>query len=297
MFNKYGKNTWIFILLITLFLLIFCTIFSFFTPSDFNNPNSELLYSVLILIFTQISACIFFPLVVGKIQSELSKEYLKAGIKKVYRDRGKKNEIEDREENAENDIIEDFKDLNHGTIKIIGVSLRDFFHERAPYYDLIKNLDKNIEIQALFCDSKNSYEVINRGMIEDPNATLNYINTEDINSIEPPQIIIDIENTRMGIEKLVNKSDVKTNIKYKQYKSAPYCTAIIFPNKCYFSPNVLSPNKADGLPMIQYKANSNTYKVLLNYFSYIWNYDDSVENPYKTTTTFDTEKPNSCCIV
>ena len=44
----------------------------------------------------------------------------------------------------------------------------------------------------------------------------------------------------------------------------------MFPDKCYFSPNLLSTDPPVRLPMVVFSAKSHGYKKLEEYFEYLW---------------------------
>ena len=121
-------------------LIIISAYLSVFPPEA---DNYWLMISILV---GTIGATIFFPLILGfyldhlKEQKEGSliwgifKEFYEGGILRVYKDRFKN----DSPENGENDLMEAFKNHKIGPIKMVGVSLRYFFHETAVLYNPIK---------------------------------------------------------------------------------------------------------------------------------------------------------------
>lgn len=223
------------------------------------------LCNYLSIIFITLSSSILFPLTVGyfydKIRERregqsiwrLIKEFVDGGIWRVYKDR----EGSGAKENALTDLAQAFKKFNRGKIKMVGVSLRVFFHEPSHFFPYIEELcsKKSTEIRALVCHP-DCPEVHNRAKIEAPGGKY-------------PGIRYDIKKTIASMHNL-NK-DVGTNIiEYGCYSSAPYCTLIMFPDKCYFSPNILSTHAPSRLPMIVFKVGSHGYEVLEHYFDHLW---------------------------
>lgn len=216
-------------------------------------------YASIILI--TLSSSILFPLTVGyfydKIRERregqsiwrLIREFVDGGIWRVYKDR----EGNEAKENAENDLVKSFNKQSKGEIKIIGVTLRVFFHETSHFYQrCIKDFwsSKSAKMRALICHP-DSPEILHRAEIE-----------------EPSSIKADLNATIGSFCKLISSKGAL--IEYGCYSSAPYCTLIIFPDKCYFSPNILSQEAPVRLPMIVFRAGSHGYKVLENYFDYLW---------------------------
>lgn len=224
-------------------------------------------WQLITIIIATVSSSIFFPLLVGYFYDKFKeegesiwgaiKEFSEGGILRVYKNR---EESEDKE-NAVNDLKKAFSEHRKGKIKMMGVSLRVFFNPVGPFYQSVSNICKlhkdnnKVGIQALVCDP-NSPEASNRAKIETPRGGY-------------PGIEKDINLTICSIQNL-NERCGSVTIKYGYYSSAPYCTLIIFPNKCYFSPNILATDAPVRLPMIVFFAESHGYKKLEQYFEYLW---------------------------
>jgi hypothetical protein len=218
-----------------------------------------------------VSSTVFFPLIAGYYYDKLRekqegesiwrvfKEFSDGGILRVYKDR---EENED-EENAVADLRKAFEGHHEGKVKLVGVTLRVFFNQAGPFYRSITTItnlhkvDDKVRIRALVCDPNNNPEVVNRARIETPGR------------LNDPLIKIDIHLTIASIQNL-NKKYGSDAVEYGGYSSSPYCTLIIFPNKCYFSPNILSADAPVRLPMIVFNEKSHGYKVLNQYFDYLW---------------------------
>jgi len=248
------KDGWVlFSLFFSFFLLILSIIIAVY------NPQPPSLINIAILILSQTGACIFFPLLIGyfvdkfkeKRDGDILMQYFDelndAGILRIYKHR--KSGTQGFE-----DMKNRFASHKSGQIKIIGVTLKTFFYPYGYIYQHIVESLKNdkVTVKAMLCNEE-SPEVKNRGKIEDNNQ-----------GQEIRQEITMISNE---IDKL--KKQYK-NLSYEKYYEAPYCTAIIFPDKCYFSPNILSKADPSNLPFIVLKNGSNGYERLDEYFDYIW---------------------------
>jgi len=99
---------------------------------------------------------------------------------------------------------------------------------------------------------------------------MNRAKLETPDRLNDPLIKIDIKSTIASIQNL-NRLYGKGSVEYNLYLSAPYCTAVIFPDKCYFSPNLLSQVAPVRLPMIVFGMNSHGYEKINYYFDYLWN--------------------------
>ena len=231
-------------------------------------PDTDI-WKLITIILATVSSSIFFPLIVGYFYDKFKekqegesiwrvfKEFSAGGILRVYKDR---EESEDKE-SAVTDLKKAFDEHRKGKIKMIGVSLRVFFHQLGPFYQNIAkitdlyNVNNTVKIQALLC-APNSPEASNRAKIETPRKK--YLGIESDISITIDSI--QDRNERCG----------SVAIEYGCYSSASYCTLVMFPNKCYFSPNILSKETPVRLPMIVFDARAHGYKMLKQYFDYLW---------------------------
>ena len=255
------------------FLLVFSVVLSKFAPDATE-------WDLVTIILATVSSTVFFPLIAGyyydkfreKQEGEsiwrVFKEFSDGGILRVYKDR----EASEDEENAVTALGKAFEEHHEGEVKLMGVTLRVFFNPVGPFYEkitIITNLhkdDDNVRIRALVCDPNDNPEVVNRARIETPDK------------LSDPTIRREIHSTIDFIQNL-NKEYGITAVDYGYYSSAPYCTLIIFPNKCYFSPNILSKDAPVRLPMIVFNEKSHGYTVLNRYFNYLW------ENKIKHTVS------------
>ena len=249
------------------FLVLLSVILTLYEASPKNVTFSNALF---ILFIAQIGSSIFFPMAVGyfydkiknKDQAEtiwsVFKDLSDGGIIRVYMDR----EENQHEQNALLDLRDAFDSVHTGRVKLIGVSLRVFFNQTGPFYRSIYKIcelaetNDNLKITALVSHPL-APEVYNRAEIETPDR------------LNDPLINIDIRSTIVSIENL-NSNFPKRPIEYGYYSQAPYCTCIIFPDRCYFSPNILAHDAPVRLPMIIFKKDSHGYKKLNQYFDYLW---------------------------
>jgi hypothetical protein len=221
------------------------------------------------ILLTTFSSSIFFPILVGYFYEkakeeesgeaiwEVFRDFSEAGITRVYRDR-EENQYPD---NALVDLRNSFTNHHHGEIRIVGVSLRVFFNSTGPFYEAIRKIaastqtDPSVRILALISHPE-SPESLNRAAIETPSKGRAMIGDEIGLSVK-------------SMENLRHEFDGEP-VQYGYYNEAPYCTAVIFPDKCYFSPNILSKEVPVRLPMIVFRSDSHACDVLRKYFDYLW---------------------------
>jgi hypothetical protein len=226
-------------------------------------------FTILLLVVTNLSACFFFPIIVGYftdkenrkndfgIINDFYQDFSEGGIIRIYKDR----EESKRSDNGLSVLKNAFAEHNSGEIKLIGVTLRVFFNQTGPFYDQIESLCKKsisnntIKISALI-NSETAPETINRGNIESPNQN-------------PTTIVSEMQATKSHIE-LLNTRTKSNAITCREYDHAPYCTAIIFPDRCFISQNLLCDRAPVRLPLIIFRRESHGYEVINNYFNYLW---------------------------
>jgi len=244
-------------------------------------PELSLIWTIGILATTQIASCIFFPIVIGKIIDEVKakrefslinrfyRDFREGGIIDVYKDR----EDPENAENTDNGVAalkKAFDNHHQGEVKLIGVSLRVFFKEDGRFYNNIKDLgEKNktkggIEIKALI-NSSSAPEISNREEIEGGGRAKKHA-----------VILKDLSTTKSIIDKL-NKTYAGLII-VKEYIQAPYCTAMIFPEKCFISQNILCKDSPVKLPLIIFERKSPGYTAINDYFEYLWMYKKSSDS-------------------
>ena len=239
------------------------------TILTFAVKDLSITWAIILIILTQLASCFFFPIIVGQsIDIEKEKrdfgainsfyqDFSEGGIIQVYKDR----EQSTRSDNGEVALKKAFEDHESGEVKLIGVTLRVFFNQTGPFYNNIESLcikskvNSTIGIKALI-NSESAPETINRGDIESPNQST-------------PTIITEMRATKQHINRL-NSLIGKQTIIIREYDQAPYCTAIIFPDKCFISQNLLCDCAPVRLPLIVFRKDSHGYEVLNRYFEYLW---------------------------
>lgn len=228
------------------------------------------LWVIIAILMSQAASSIFFPILVGYFYDTLKekesgdviwqvfKDFSEGGIIRVYKDR----ELSENPENAETDLRRAFESHVDGEVKLIGVSLRVFFNQTGPFYRSILRIalhaqrNRSIKIKALV-SNPDSYEVKCRAEIETPQM------------LKDPLIRKDILTSMANMQHINDQFEYDV-VDYGYYSSCPYCTLVIFPDKCYFSPNILSTDAPVRLPMIVFKAGSHGYEKLNYYFDYLW---------------------------
>lgn len=226
--------------------------------------------AIILLLIAQVGSCILFPLLVGFFYDRVKqhedadniwtafRDLAEGGIVRVYKDR-EENEYPD---NAFISLKSAFDNATTGEVKLVGVSLRVFFNQTGPFYRSIYKICSlseetgAISIKALLSHLE-APETTNRAKIETPEFE------------KEPLIAIDISSTVASIGNL-NRTFPKHPIEHRFYREAPYCTCIIFPDRCYFSPNLLSTDAPVRLPMIVFRKGSHGYAKLNSYFDYLW---------------------------
>ncbi len=245
-------------------ILIISITLSFFVKEN-------IIFTLILIIMTNLASCFLFPILVGQYTDKILKkkdfdvindfyqDFSDGGIIRVYKDR----ERTIREDNGENALIKEFNQHKNGEIKLVGVSLRVFFNPtKLTFYGPITELlnNPNVQIKALI-NSDEAPETKNRGELESPN-------------LSPPTIITDMQATVDNIKLLKNKYG-NNKVEGKRFEEAPYCTAIIFPEKCFFSPNILCQDAPVRLPLIVFRKGSHGYDVINKYFNYLWEKESS----------------------
>ncbi len=230
----------------------------------------SLLKAIVLLLVAQVGSCILFPLLVGFFYDHVKqredadtiwtafRDLAEGGIIRVYKDR-EQNEYPD---NAFISLKSAFDNATTGEVKLVGVSLRVFFNQTGPFYRSIYKICSlseetgAVSVKALLSHPE-APETTNRARIETPEFE------------KEPLIAIDIQSTVASIGNL-NRTFSKHPISHRFYMQAPYCTCIIFSDRCYFSPNILSCDAPVRLPMIVFRKGSHGYAKLNTYFDHLW---------------------------
>lgn len=261
---------------------------------------------IIAAIFVQLGGAFFFALTAGYISEKIhnikgysglwlfSEEFRKAGVLDFY---------SNRYGNAEISLRDSFNNHRKGEVLIAGVSLRVFFVEGQPFYSSVKKMlesegSTGITVKALTCDPERNYELPFRSFIEEFNQDRSFplkkssrwdwgklidfsfdsfegdfFKTHGIHALmeNKVRIVRDLEATSLGIRVLQGiASNVKNSIEHRYFKSAPYCTVIIFPEKAFCTPNILYTDSPANFPMIVFHKSSDVYEKLTTYFRFLW---------------------------
>jgi len=114
-----------------------------------------------------------------------------------------------------------------------------------------------VTIRALI-ERADSSAVADRVAIEEP-------------TLEPgdkPQTERDAESSIAQAKALINT--VGSHLELRRFLLAPYCTAVIFPDMAFFSPNLLAPVVPVRLPMILFRSGSHGYNMVKASFEHLW---------------------------
>jgi hypothetical protein len=225
-----------------------------------------------------LGSAVLFPVAISLVYDRLRERWLgdavwrifgelaDAGITRVYRDR----EAGTNADNAQVRLKADFHDHDRGLVRMMGVSLRVFFNPIGPFFEdlqaLMRNTVGDVAICALTSDPI-STEALERAAIEEPGRR------KDVTA----QIVRDIESTVASVQRLVAEHGPRVEL--RQFKQAPYCTAILFPHVAYFAPNILAPIAPVRLPMILFRHGSHAYQMLELSFQHLWDRSSHVVPP------------------
>lgn len=231
----------------------------------------ELWLRLIAVALEALGAAVLFPVLISFVYDALRERWLgdevwrifgelaDAGISRVYKDR----EASSSDDNAQTRLAEDFRNLEDGSVQMIGVSLRVFFNPLGPFYRDIATMLRNgagrIHIRALIAAS-DSPEAIERAAIEEPSRAPE----------AKPQIERDIDSTIATARSMVQT--LHSDIVLRQYSQAPYCTAIIFPHVAFYSPNLLAPEAPVRLPMMVFRHGSHGYDMIKSSFDHLWSH-------------------------
>ncbi len=259
-------------------------------------------YKRIANISIQVGGAFFFAISAGYIIEKIrdikgfsvlwsfSQEFRQAGILAFY---------SNRDNEAEKNLKEAFAEHKRGEVLMAGASLRKFLVREYPFYLGIRNMltkkDNSVRVRALFCSPDSNDELPVRAFVEEFNQDGKfgedpYDWEKEIDfpfrefkeqfykkygikapSDEKLKIIDDLVSTRKGISTLNRASkNTKNSIKSREIKSAPYCTVIIFPDKAFYTPNLLYYQPPVNMTTLVFHKSSDTYNKLKYYFEFLW---------------------------
>ncbi len=223
-----------------------------------------------------------------------------AGIVKLYSRRDKSAAIKDLERA--------FEQHEKGDILLTGPSLRLFFASAGGFYAIIRrNIDRyrrlGVKIYAVNADINSNMSLPIRTFVEEFNPDGSYPSPgegkdkvwqressdwarahHDLSLKEfhddfytkygvdaggevRCRCVDDLQGVSTGIDQLNVKKIVVSS---RTTISAPYFTAVIFPDKCYYTPNILNSTVPANMPMLVFSRSGPVYRKLLEHFKFIW---------------------------
>ncbi len=277
------------------------------------DPNISPISQTSAALLVEAGGAFFFAMTVGWALDKLrdaegysvlwlfSQEFRKAGVLAFY---------SDRKDEAEKVLEQAFKEHHGGKILMAGASLRVFLASGQNYQPGIsKMLTREertpIEVKAIWCNPESNHELPVRSFVEEFNQdktfpkestpfnwnqpiTFSFSNFENyffknfgvnVPSKQRVRVIQDLEATRAGVRELKGKvTGLDNSIDYRECNFAPYCTVIIFPDKAFYTPNLLCTEFPVNLPVIVFHRSSDGYKKLVNYVEFLWWSSKDVEN-------------------
>jgi hypothetical protein len=186
-----------------------------------------------------------------------------AGICRVYKDR----EATLNHDNAQSRLRAEFLSTEAGDIYIMGPTLKAFFHRLGPFnHDIetmLRNASGRVKIHALI-ERADSQAVKDRTEIEEPSLAPG----------DKAQTERDAESSVATVRSMVRT--LGPHIELRRFMQAPYCTAIVFPEVAFYSPNLLAPEVPVRLPMILFRVGSHGYNMLRASFNYLWEHPHTI---------------------
>jgi hypothetical protein len=221
-----------------------------------------------------IGAAVFFPVAVSFAYDRLREKWLgdevwrlfgelaDAGIARVYPDR----EYRAGQENGQRRLAEAFTATHEGEVRLMGPTLKAFFHTSSPLYSAIEQMLRDakgaVTVRALI-EREDSQAIRDRIEIEQP----------ELAPGEESQTKRDCDTTLASILTLERK--LKCTLKVRRYNQAPYCTAVLLPDLAFFSPNLLASEVPVRLPLLVFKAGWQGYRMIKSSFKWMWDHKDT----------------------
>lgn len=267
------------------------------------DPNISSTLQIYGNILVQAGGAFFFALTVGWAIDKLrdaegysvlwlfSQEFRKAGVISFY---------SDRKGHAEKSLEEAFEKHRGGEVLMTGASLRLFLAPGLHFYSSIHDMLKRkgssqVTVRALSCRPENNKELPVRSFVEEFNQDRTFPKDSPFDwgkkigfsfeefekeffekhgmmaSVTKCRVIHDLEATRAGVIALQGVAKGVGNIiTHREFKFAPYCTVIIFPDKAFYTPNLLCSEVPVNMPMMVFHKSSDVYKKLVDYLEFLW---------------------------
>jgi hypothetical protein len=221
-----------------------------------------------------LGATVLFPILVSFVYDRLRERWLgdevwrlfselaDAGIIRVYRDR----EFSPGRDNAQSRLSSAFLTCKVGEVCMMGPTLRVFFNPLGPFYsdiaEMLRNGGGKVTIRALI-ERPDSPAVADRTAIEESR----------LGPGDKPQTERDAESSIAQAKALAN--EIGPYVSLRRFLQAPYCTAIIFPDIAFYSPNLLAPIVPVRLPMILFRTGSHGYNMIKASFEHLWQHQET----------------------
>lgn len=291
---KRFKIYWVVIWILSVSTLIYGLFF-------ITNPQISGVHKTVANLSVQLGGAFFFALSAGYVFEKIrnaqgysvlwlfSQEFRKAGILAFY---------SDRKNNSEKSLEEAFEKHRKGEVLLAGASLRLFLAPGLHFYYWARKLleKKGNSIRAVFTSPEDNHELPLRSFIEEFNQAKSFPKDSPFNwkkkidfsfddfektffkehGIQAPpesklRVINDLESTRAGIRELRGVAKSSGNsINHRESKYAPYCTVIIFPDRAFYTPNLLSSKVPVNMPTMVFHKSSEVYNRLVEYFEFLW---------------------------
>jgi hypothetical protein len=269
-------------------------------------PKISNLHRITFTIFIQLGGAFFFALTAGYISEKIKNVRGYSGLwlfSEEFRKSGVLNFYSDRYGNAEESLKEAFNKHRKGEVLMVGVSLRAFLVEGNPYHSSVKRMLERkgvsqITVKALICNPEGNCELPLRSFIEEFNQDKSFPKSKSVKwnwekkidfsfsdfeksffdehgiNAQPgdrSRAVNDSLSTRIGVAALKGNATAAGHfIEHREFNSAPYCTLIIFPEKAFYTPNILYTDSPANLPTIIFHKSSDVYKKLLTHFKFLW---------------------------
>lgn len=251
---------------------------SFACGSTITIMASEKWAQVLGIALTSIGAAVLFPIAVSYFYDKLRERWFgdevwriftelsDAGVIRIFRDR----EFYRGRDNAQERLSEAFRVHSTGDVLIMGPTLRVFFNPLGPFYEVVGAMverggTSGYKVRALI-QRDDSPSALDRVAAEQPD-------------LRPGQASHASHDAAQTVDRIGSLGVRFANtIEVRRFMPAPYCTAIIFPDVAYYSPNLLSSSVPVKMPMILFRSESHGYRMLVEMFEYLWKLDSTTRS-------------------
>lgn len=90
-----------------------------------------------------------------------------------------------------------------------------------------------------------------------------------IDTRDPCRSLVDLRGAKVGIRELNSLTKGRV-IRKRTTICAPYFTAVIFPDVCFYTPNMLWPDAPVNMPMLTFQHGGPAYERILAHFKFLW---------------------------